>query len=238
MAIPVERSLASPTYKNPDSTLDSDDFLKLFLTQLKNQDPTKPMDSSQMLEQTSQLTVMQTQVEQQKAFEEITKTLKSSATYQSQFALVSSIGKIAVTKNDGISLSKDTPNPKFQIYLKEPIKGGEIKVYDSTGQVVRKISLTDYKNSSGLIGKDENGANFKTTSGQFKFLWDGKDNSGKVAAPGTYRVEANLISSDNKRFTSKLGTYPIESVKFDKGKAYLKVGGNFIPFTDISEIKQ
>ncbi len=40
--------------------LSTDDFMKLFLAQLQNQDPTKPMDDSQMLSQLSQMTQVQT----------------------------------------------------------------------------------------------------------------------------------------------------------------------------------
>lgn len=40
--------------------LSTDDFMKLFLAQLQNQDPTKPVDDSQMLAQLSQMTQIQT----------------------------------------------------------------------------------------------------------------------------------------------------------------------------------
>jgi flagellar basal-body rod modification protein FlgD len=40
--------------------LSTDDFMKLFLAQLQNQDPTKPMDDSQMLNELSQMTQVQT----------------------------------------------------------------------------------------------------------------------------------------------------------------------------------
>jgi flagellar basal-body rod modification protein FlgD len=40
--------------------LSSDDFMKLFLAQLQNQDPTKPVDDSQMLNELSQMTQVST----------------------------------------------------------------------------------------------------------------------------------------------------------------------------------
>jgi flagellar basal-body rod modification protein FlgD len=234
----ASRVSTDPVYQNADSTLDADDFLKLFLTQLQNQDPTAPMDSSQMLEQTSQLTLMETQVEQQKAFEAITQSLQQSSTYQSQFALVSSIGKIAVTKNDGISISADTPNSNFNLFLKDPIIGGDIKIYNSTGNIIRTISLANYQNTKDEVGKDENGYDFKQTSGQFNFFWDGKDDAGNKVEVGTYTLDASLVAKDGSRYSSELGTYTIESVKFEKGQAYLKIGSKFVPFEDIKEIRQ
>jgi flagellar basal-body rod modification protein FlgD len=40
--------------------LNTSDFMTLFLAQLQNQDPTQPMDNSQMLSQLSQMTEVQT----------------------------------------------------------------------------------------------------------------------------------------------------------------------------------
>ncbi|MEG1681759.1 MAG: flagellar hook capping FlgD N-terminal domain-containing protein, partial [Stenotrophomonas sp.] len=48
----------TPTSKNKGS-LDQADFLKLMTTQLQHQDPTKPMDNSQMVAQMAQLSTVQ-----------------------------------------------------------------------------------------------------------------------------------------------------------------------------------
>jgi flagellar basal-body rod modification protein FlgD len=56
--------------------LTTDDFMKLFLAQLQNQDPTKPMDDSQMLSQLSQMSMIQT-------FENLQKTLSGAQLAQS-----------------------------------------------------------------------------------------------------------------------------------------------------------
>jgi flagellar basal-body rod modification protein FlgD len=47
--------------------LSTDDFMKLFLAQMQNQDPTKPMDDSQMLSELSQMTEVSTLQSVQKA---------------------------------------------------------------------------------------------------------------------------------------------------------------------------
>lgn len=45
--------------KKSKSTLDADDFLKLFIKQLQNQDATSPMDSNEMMNQITQMSNMQ-----------------------------------------------------------------------------------------------------------------------------------------------------------------------------------
>ena len=47
------------TARAPSPTLDRDAFLKLLVTQLKYQDPSKPMDSSQFMAQNAQLTSLE-----------------------------------------------------------------------------------------------------------------------------------------------------------------------------------
>lgn len=48
----------APT-RAPKQTLDSDAMMQLLVTQLKNQDPSSPMDTNAMISQTTQLSAMQ-----------------------------------------------------------------------------------------------------------------------------------------------------------------------------------
>jgi flagellar basal-body rod modification protein FlgD len=50
---------STPATRTPTQAFDSEMFLKLLVTQLQNQDPSSPMDSTQMISQTSQLASMQ-----------------------------------------------------------------------------------------------------------------------------------------------------------------------------------
>ena len=59
----------TPTGQSSVYGLSTDDFMKLFLAQLQNQDPTKPMDDSQMLNELSQMTQVQTLQQVQQALQ-------------------------------------------------------------------------------------------------------------------------------------------------------------------------
>ena len=48
----------TPT-RTPKQSLDSEAFMRLLVTQLRNQDPSSPMDTNQMISQTTQLATME-----------------------------------------------------------------------------------------------------------------------------------------------------------------------------------
>lgn len=52
--------------------LTADDFLKLLITQLQNQDPTSPMDSDQLLNQVSQMRALQSNIQLSSSLDSLT----------------------------------------------------------------------------------------------------------------------------------------------------------------------
>lgn len=65
----TEAGTTPPGVENPGAMLDRDAFLKLLVAQLKYQDPTNPADSSQMLAQSAQLTMVDRMNELAASFE-------------------------------------------------------------------------------------------------------------------------------------------------------------------------
>ena len=55
---PTSLTSATPT-RSPKQTMDSSVFMDLLVTQLKNQDPSSPMDTNAMISQTTQLAMME-----------------------------------------------------------------------------------------------------------------------------------------------------------------------------------
>jgi flagellar basal-body rod modification protein FlgD len=75
-------------------TLGSDAFLKLFVAQLKYQNPMEPMDGSQMLQQTSQFTQVET-------LQQLAEAQRTVMGYQQMATATALIGKQVTVLDDG-----------------------------------------------------------------------------------------------------------------------------------------
>ena len=200
---------------NPDSILKKDDFMKLLLTELRYQDPTDPMDSQKILTQTSELATLESANNTNKTMQAIMDQLKSSY----DFNAVASIGKMGSLGTDKITLSKDKSST-FEIYFAHDIQTGKVDIKNSNGDIVKTFNLQPQK------------------GGVLSFEWDGTDNSGVKMQEGSYSVSADYSDGSTGSFSTAYGVYPIESVRFDGGKALLKLGSNYYPLSQIKEIYQ
>lgn len=198
---------------NPNGILGKDDFLKLLLLELKYQDPTAPMDSEKILSQTSQLATLESTENTNKALS----TLASSLTASLQYSGISAIGKIADTGSNAVVLEKNK-SVNFELYFPDNVTSGDIKILDKNGDVLRTMQI---------------GA---TDAGVAKYTWDGKGSNGAQLEEGIYYVESTYAAADGTAATTRLGRYPIESIKFENGTTYAKLGTNYVDFSTIKEV--
>ena len=205
----------APAGTNPDGILDKDDFMMLLLVELQYQDPTDPMDSDKILSQTSQLAALESSDNTNKALEELSASLLSST----QYSTISAIGKIADVGSNGI-LYEQGVNSNFEIYFPEDIASGNVEIKDENGNIVSTIEIAP--NDSGV----------------YSFEWNGVTDSGDAADSGVYYIEAAYTNSAGEDLTTRAGAYPIESVRFEDGQSYLKLGSSYVPFDSIVEIYQ
>ncbi len=205
---------SGPAGTNPNSVLGKDDFLKLLLVQLKYQDPTEPMDSAEILSQTSQLAALEASTNTNKALEELTASLGNSL----QFSTISAIGKIADTGSNAIVHEKGVAT-EFEIYFSNDALRGNIDILDSNGNTVDSIAIDN------------------ATKGVQSFTWDGSVN-GEAVDDGLYYVTATYSDANGDSHEARVGMYPIESVRFEEGEALVKIGSSYVPFDSIKEIHE
>lgn len=213
----VTKTRSNDIASNPNSKLDKDAFMKLFLTQLQYQDPTAPMKTKDMMQQTAQLSQMETNNNLQSTLKQLSNQLSSS----SQYNTISAIGKMADTGHDSLAISdaKSISNVPFDLYFKKDFSSATIDIKDSNGHIVKSMKVKG--NEAGLSS----------------FKWDAKDDSGNPVPNGAYTITASYTPKDSsKNLTTKYGTYPVSSIKFEDGQARLKIGDKYYSLNDIKEI--
>ncbi|WP_370449191.1 flagellar hook capping FlgD N-terminal domain-containing protein [Cryobacterium sp. TMT1-66-1] len=69
-AAPTGMYTSTTTTRTPNQSMDSEVFMSLLVTQLQNQDPSSPMDTNEMIAQTTQLAMMEKLTEMATASQE------------------------------------------------------------------------------------------------------------------------------------------------------------------------
>ncbi|API59237.1 hypothetical protein BSL82_07880 [Tardibacter chloracetimidivorans] len=154
----------APTKK---TNLDQGDFLKLLTTQLKNQDPLKPVENEAFVAQMAQFSSLSGITE-----------------------MNTKLGNILEAMNQG-QLSTATG-----LVGKYALTSGTTAVQDSTGAVYGQIDIPEGSTDTSVAIKDSTGKTLRTISvgaveaGKHDFAWDGKNDAGEAVTPGPVTIEA------------------------------------------------
>jgi flagellar basal-body rod modification protein FlgD len=164
-------------------------FLQLLVAQLKNQDPTNPMDSSQMTSQLAQISTVQ-------GISQLNTSLSSLSTQlaagqQSQAAQL--IGSTVLAPGSSISVASGKANA-FGVQLTSAVSDLQVVVKNSAGQIVNTIDLG------------------KQSAGTIPVGWTPTDTSGNTLADGTYTITATGTINGQAATATTLTGATVESV--------------------------
>jgi flagellar basal-body rod modification protein FlgD len=187
-------------------------FLTLLTSQLKNQDPTSPLDPNQFTQQLVQMTGVQQQL--------LSNQLLQQLVSQGGSGVASAVGLI------GKTVTADSPTAQ--------LTGGKATwSYDMSQQAVQaRMTITD---STGALVWS--GSAPDLSAGIHPFTWDGKDSSGAAVAPGTYTLSISAVDANGAAVTatpSVVGT--VTSISQANGQTMLEVGGSQVPLSSISAV--
>ncbi len=189
-------------------------FLKLLTTQLKNQDPLSPTDTTQM---TQQITSM-TGVEQQLVTNDLLAALVGMNTGTGLSESVGMIGKQITATSDNSTLK----NGSAMFSWSQPGASSTltVEVKNAAGKVVRTIKPDDQ------------------SSGAHTLTWDGKDDSGaQLADGGVYTIAVTAKGPDGKdiKATNIKGRTEgvVTGVDNSTGQAMVIIDGKMVPVDNV-----
>ncbi|WP_028841105.1 flagellar hook assembly protein FlgD [Thermodesulfobacterium hveragerdense] len=206
-------SSSQNTQRTPKKVLQKDDFMKLFVTQLKYQDPMKPLENNDMAIQLA----LFNQVDQ---LFNINDTLKSLVDLGKNLNLtyVSSLvdKKVKVDSNIGRVEQGQFLGGEFKV--EGFVTGGEIVIRDSKGNLVKKIPLTDLK------------------EGIHKIEWDGKDQAGNPVHEGNYTFSVLLFDGKTINSVKPTMVAKVTGSKLGEENRLVINGVQEIKLSDIKEL--
>jgi flagellar basal-body rod modification protein FlgD len=197
--------------------LGADAFLKLMITQFRNQDPFKPLDSGEFLGQLAQFGTVSGLTELKTEFQSLSGSLVSNQALQASALLGREVLVNRPTgwlpaEGGGIAGAVDLPSAAQQV---------RVQVLTDGGAVVRTFDL-------GPQG-----------AGLARFSWDGLADDGTALPEGAYTFSAQSISGAYQVAVQALVAAPVESVTLGAGQGGLSLslrGLGDIPFGDVRQI--
>jgi flagellar basal-body rod modification protein FlgD len=179
---------ASNTGTASTAAATEDRFLKLLVTQMKNQDPLNPLDNAQVTSQLAQLSTVT-------GIDKLNTTLQAMVDSQQanqSLQAASLIGHGVLVP--GSSMALQDGKAVFGIELAGPADNVSVTVRDASGTAVQQISL----------GPQEAGAQ--------PLLWNGQTTQGTQAADGIYTFEVTATRGGAASTVSALSFGQVSSV--------------------------
>jgi len=200
-----------------NTSMGQTEFLTLFTTQLKNQDPTDPVKNEAFVAQLAQFS----QLEATTAMKTSMNSLVSSMSNDRMLGAASLMGK-QVAVPDGPVQVTDTTVSQGTINLPTGADGIQLQVFNDKGVLVR----------TQIIGAQP--------VGDYTLSWDGMNDGGTAAANGTYRYVATVNSKGNVSKPT-VNTYAtvtgVSSAGTSDGTMLLEVaGGKTVNLFDVKRI--
>ena len=198
------------TKKNAENPQDR--FLRLLVTQMKNQDPLKPLDNAEVTSQLAQISTVS-------GIDKLNNTLQllnSDVAESLSMEATRMIGHNVLVPGSMLTLEQGAAVAGVE--LEQSADQLKVTILDNSGLPVRHIDLKNMPAGVNAIP------------------WDGKTDSGAVAADGeyTFAVTANQGSNNVKANTLSLGL--VNSVTPNEKNALLDIGK--LGLVNLSDVKR
>jgi flagellar basal-body rod modification protein FlgD len=184
-------------------------FLTLLTTQLQNQDPLSPMDSS-------------TFTQQLVSFSEVEQQIDTNNNLQSLISLQTAGETISSLPLVGQQIEYNSATA--------PLQNGQANFAYTLPSATAQTELV-VTNSSGNPIYTTAG---NTAAGQYNFVWNGQNNSGQTMPDGAYTLQVVATNSSGAAVTAtvqSIGT--VNNVAVNGGTATFDVDGISVPMSEL-----
>lgn len=208
-----EEEMAKP--KALGTTANQQDFLKLFTTQLQNQNPLDPTKNEAFVAQLAQFSQLEATTNMATQLAALTQSLQGDR----MMAGAALIGKSVVVPSGTFQLKSGEP-VTANIELPNGAEGVQIDVINAAGQAVHQQ----------ILGAQP--------AGSLNFTWSGQNTQGQAQPEGTYRFRAAAVSQGKNITPTISTTATIRGISQEaSGELMVQVqGGKSIRLADVKRI--
>jgi flagellar basal-body rod modification protein FlgD len=197
------------------STEQQDRFLKLLVTQMKNQDPLNPLDNAQVTSQLAQINTVNGIEKLNNTVQALSTSMMSNQSLQTAAMIGRQVYAVGSTLNlaDGKATGAlNLPQDADRVY---------VSIANEAGAVLRRIDLGAAK--AGMSG----------------FQWDGKTDTGTAAPDGKYVFQLTAARGNVSIPIEPITLGKIDGVSLASGTNGMKLnlqGGGSIGMADVKQI--
>lgn len=194
-----------------------EEFLKLLVAQLQNQDPLKPQDNAQFVAELAQFS----NLEQTMGINDRLDALSMQNQGLQNSQIVSMVGKTATVRGSMVTANGSGSPTPLSFNLEGNADKLSLTIADLNGKAIRTIDIG--KKAAGLV----------------RLTWDGRSDDGVVMPAGTYTVTVKATNDAGKAVSSTQETTgTVKSVSFDKGYPVLQLSnGVSVPISDLLKVQ-
>jgi flagellar basal-body rod modification protein FlgD len=192
-----------------------DQFLTLLTTQLKNQDPLSPQDSTQFTSQLVQFSQVEQEINTNTKLDALIAANQSNQLLQA----ASFLGKSVEVAGSAVTFDGKDP-VEFGYTVNGDFSSATITVTDSTGNVVRNAPAS-------------------LQTGHNLLTWDGTDANGKTLPAGNYTITLNALDNAGKPVDVTMSSIgKVTDVEMQNNQTMITIdGGKPIPLSNIMSVR-
>lgn len=206
-------SSSSSSVTGSETIADSfDTFLSLLTTQLKNQDPTKPLDTNEFTQQLIQYTEVEQLLQSNKKLEALLQ-LSSASTSMS---LINYVGKEITSAGDTTSLANGTASWGLDIPSSS----------ENVTYVIKDANGNEVYSKTGALD-----------AGSGSFTWDGTTSTGGTADPGKYSLNVTAMDANEEAVAVSVSIKGVvDGVDMSGDAPVLLINGTRFNVSDVTQI--
>ncbi|MGE4317460.1 MAG: flagellar hook assembly protein FlgD [Deferribacterales bacterium] len=193
---------------NNHGTMTQEDFLALFITQLQNQDPTEPLDTSDMMDQTATFTQIETMTTMSENIEDMVNSMDDMSSSMQMSSATSVIGMVMEYEGNTTTLTEGGAALEFEV-----------------ASVPEKCTVVIRDEKGNFINSFSPAVN---DTGKQYIIWDGTDADGNAMDTGPYKFTVTAYDANGEKIdVTEYGNGQVTGVTVEDGGIVYEVDGEF-----------